>query len=960
MKAVSRGLIFLLIVGNFINIFPAARYWSGTASTDANNTGNWGTTSGGTGASVPSSSDSVVFDVNSSKTCSLTTDVSWKNVYSTTGWTKPFKQNKRTLTTAGFQNWDGAAGSAFTFDTTVTVAGDGDFHAGSGIPTQTVTSCDLVLNGTGNLDLDLNAGFRCRDLTCATTNKTTTVTSAATVTSANGPTRHLNVGAGTLTLNAYLGIITASTGTETDPFVINSATTIGGNGSGFLYVYSTKGSGSLTINIPKLKIGGSAGLFMIKNGAAKMKWNITDSISVGGNFSSYTSAAADTAFLLTNGNYIKVGGVFQIGANVASSSYYSDFGSSRVDVGSIASTYSTGSLNKIILNTSSWLVNGNCNFGTLATIDAGTSLITFKKTSTFTPNTATFYDVKMDSSGQTLTSNSLICNTFNMNSGNVSFGGNPLKTTSDQTFSGSGTYSCSYDTMTGNGNFYMGSTVGTYTNTSGLIDLRGTGDFNIQKTGVTVTRLKMAYAGQTTTNKSVKLVSGDSLSLKGGNFIQSGDTIDVQQNSTADNWQPDNTVLSGNGLIALTNTNAGTGTYNIPSTIGSGNLKLLIRNKANTGTATFNQNGNLSAGSIFMHKEGSSGKTIYNSNNYSITTDSTRNSTGFDVGNVNALDSLKINLGSSTIKTADLDVDNSTGKIKIDFGSSNFTTMDDTFSLTNIIPVIGTANFSFRGPTVVATTGQNLNNVTVNAPKDSTVKLLDNMNCSSFSVIEGSVNQNGKSIISSGGISFAGSGNIALNGGDTLTGNGNFQITTSGTVTGTGGYLDMRGTGTLSITSAGVNIPTMKLAYPSKTVTSTSGAFSSDFLRISGGTYTCNGSAGWNVGRLILTPVSTINFKSGLTYTVNNYTTGDWSGTIGNVNRFNVNGSANASLNNPAGITPSYLSVTKNNALRFVDMTVGVGNVNGGENNANWYFGGVVPVVKKIYKRISRLNILFQ
>ena len=81
-------LIFILLSILLLSFSSnaAKRYWRATSNSNWNNTANWSTSSGGTGgASVPSSSDYVIFDVNSTGTCTLDISVTVAQMKMTAG-----------------------------------------------------------------------------------------------------------------------------------------------------------------------------------------------------------------------------------------------------------------------------------------------------------------------------------------------------------------------------------------------------------------------------------------------------------------------------------------------------------------------------------------------------------------------------------------------------------------------------------------------------------------------------------------------------------------------------------------------------------------------------------------------------------------------------------------------------------------------------------------------------------
>jgi hypothetical protein len=199
----------------------ADRYWVGGSGTwNTTSTTNWSTSSGGSsGASVPTTSDNVIFDQNSTYTVTLTGALSCANLTVSQG-TVTFAQGTApTLTVAGTA-FNIKSGTVWNSTGTVTFTSTGSVT----ITTNSVTlSCGFTLNGAGgtftlagNLTLGTTRTFT---LTAGALVLSNNVLTAGIFSSSNSNTRSIDFGSsGKIVLNdssgTTLSILSMATSTN--------------------------------------------------------------------------------------------------------------------------------------------------------------------------------------------------------------------------------------------------------------------------------------------------------------------------------------------------------------------------------------------------------------------------------------------------------------------------------------------------------------------------------------------------------------------------------------------------------------------------------------------------------------------------------------------------------------------------------------------------------------------------
>jgi len=719
---------FFLILALFVaSAIADNRYWSGTLNTDWGNTANWGTTSGGTLASVPTEVDSVIFDNNSALNCSLSVADTVYKITSTTGWAKGFHQKSFALTTIGAISWDGTTGSFLTLNGVVTIMGNGDFHVGTGVATISFALADLYLKGSQNFDIDKVSG-QFRNLYISYSGKTTTVTGSALANQEGGFNNSLTLNGGTLTLSQSI-LYTGNS--NANPIVFASPTTI--NGTQGLKFYQSGAISSYTMNLPKLKMGGTTFFQVQRNATSRIIINQTDSVSVP-SILLVAGNATDTAIFYNTNNYpLTASTDLSIGPLVASTKTVFNAGSSVITCGTWgAITDNTGTSVDWNLGTSTWYIFGNATIRSIAKVFAGTSLVVFKKTASFTSNGQSFYDVRMDSAGQTLTlASNLTANSLNINTGGFSQSTFSVKTTGDQTYNGAGNYTLAADTIAGNGNYTIGSSVGTVTLTNNRVRLMGTGNLSINKAGLSFPKMTVAQTGKVTTNTStVKFNVSDSFMIGAGTLTNNGDTIGLMPASiTTPLTIAGGATINGSGMLSINDT-ANT-TIVLPAIAMTGTGTLALRNNG-AKAATFTMGGAISAPNVVLSKE-STGKLTINTGNYALS------STAGAImrGNSNATDTLHINYGSSAVTCKGFGLISGTGITKNDFGSSVWS-VGGNLVMPTANSIMGTSAWTMTSKATVSTNGNSFNKFIINSKPD-TVSFSGNLTTDTFRVEPGSV-----------------------------------------------------------------------------------------------------------------------------------------------------------------------------------------------------------------------------
>jgi hypothetical protein len=531
--------------------------------------------------------------------------------------------------------------------------------------------------------------------------------------------------------------------------------------------------------------------------------------------------------------------------------------------------------------------------------------------------------------------------------------GGKLVTTSTDSIANAGKVAL-YDSVivTGDGGFYLAANV-TWVAGGGSLSLRGTGTFSLLKNISTSSFLNIdcAYAGKTTTYESNidAAIQTGLLTVNSGTLVLNYYFYKRADNANLFAQTGTITSSSGKGFVIQ----YGTATaWNLPALTLGGNAYLYIANVSSGTSWTITQTGHITIGSSFSLLSALSNSPIifHTGTNpyYNITAGTYLSFTG------NASCNLTINLNSSTV-TCGTTFAATTSNNTINMGSSRISCGGSfTLGATDVVNA-GTSLVTFTNNATLTSAEKTLYDVAVSA---GTLTLADALKCNSITMSGGGFTSNAKTVYTTDDQTYNGGGALTINANDTCV--GDFHIGSGvGAIT-LGDTLALTGTGLLDIDKASTAFSPVICAYATKTTTITGSAANAYTLKTSTGTLAINTAAnitlgaGFTVGRLTIEPASNVILTSGQSYTVSEYTNGDWDGSAGNLVTITATtpGSA-ATIVNPAGITVRYMSVRDNTATNSIIAYTTLGNVDGG-GNALWVFtapGTTTNNETAIYKR---------
>lgn len=593
---------------------------------------------------------------------------------------------------------DGAGHSVTLTNSTITITGDGDFHIGSGVGTLSPSNCNLDLRGTGNLDIDkiLTSATVFGNVTCGYSGKTTTIQGDSTFYFNGTLTSSLG---GTVTFNVPTYIYWWGSGTIT-PYIQNGATW---NGTGS-YI-SCVPTGASTITLGEITLSGLAlGFLFYDASGVTVTYNMAGHLTSVGYFliRNNTNSSGTMIFNTNNYNitctsstrYFELAAI--LGANTGTITF--NAGSSIITVGdNFQTSKDVGATINLNLQTSQLFIREGLDLSGCTTVDAGTSTVTFNDTGTTTIISAGFslYNVVCNkSSAVNITlADALNCNTLTtLGSGNFNSGGFAINSISNILFDSTGTLTLTNSTVTiiGEGDFHIGSGVSTTTLSATILDLKGTGNFDIDKAKTRFHTLILAYSGKTTTITSFATYTGCNyyFTVGSGTLTIISNTFTTCYNANDVNcYNIDaSATINGSGSWLLW-INA-TGSVNIPAITATGTLTLNLQKQGGAALSTYNQTGHISAYAIVI--SGAVDTFVYNTNNYSLTT----TGTFIQLGNNNASSTSTFNFGSSIINilelrpytsgTTNINQENSTWNISGDLTYGTTWTLDAGTSTVNI------------------------------------------------------------------------------------------------------------------------------------------------------------------------------------------------------------------------------------------------------------------------------------
>jgi len=425
----------------------------------------------------------------------------------------------------------------------VTITGDGNFHIESTSGTVTLSSASIDLKGTGNLDIDKTPAQYWVNLTCSYNGKTTTHTGAVdfyysgVMTLASG---------GTFASGVNCAIYWLGSGTVT-PLVQNGATfSFAGNGNFRFYPL-----GASTITVPAITLGSGDFYFLDLSGAT-ITYNLTGHfLLTSGHLYFASQSSSSGIFNFNTGNYnITLNGAKNLYINQTTGTNTSTFvftmGSSVVTIagGAFLTSKDVGSLCTINMQTSAWSIDAQIDLTGVTTFTANTSSVTCIGTgnSTITSNGKSFYTVivaKASNSYTVTLADALSCNTLTSNSGasgNFTAATFDITSVSSVTLDSTGTLLLRAVLITGDGNFHIGSAVGATTLTNCTVEMRGTGNFDIDKTGLTFPSVKFNADGKTISSTGDANYTSTVLYVEPGTTVnwKNGITVTISSYTTGD------------------------------------------------------------------------------------------------------------------------------------------------------------------------------------------------------------------------------------------------------------------------------------------------------------------------------------------------------------------------------------------------------------------------------------------
>ena len=382
--------------------------WSALANSTWNVDANW------SGGHVPTSSEDVVFDITSTKNCTVDVSPSINSLTIAAAFTGTFDMSGQTMTIAANMSDHGATGvhtygNGFTFNGNSAAV---EFHPGAA---PVGTNAILTFNGTTAPTLAVNTDMSSKPF------KQLVLAASAVLTCGSG-TIYFK-GTGPLVFTGAGSTLTTGGSLYLYPTASSDLWTIGGvlNGTGQWRCYIS--ASSITVNVSAVNYTGSGALYLdFDTTRTNSTWMWTGNMSWGSGVPTMNGAGAGTIFDLN-------------GYNITTTS------SSGITFGAVNLTAAfymrTGTI-----TTTDFIINNyvgttfyfnDCNVamsknltigGTNPTIYAGNALITISGTSTITSATGkTLPTIKINAIGKLITlAANLTCNNFITMNGTVIYG----------------------------------------------------------------------------------------------------------------------------------------------------------------------------------------------------------------------------------------------------------------------------------------------------------------------------------------------------------------------------------------------------------------------------------------------------------------------------------------------------------------------------------------------------------
>lgn len=354
-------------------------YLTGASNQDS----SWAATTGGTkGATWPRESCDVFFDGNGNNAYASAASHTWRSATFAAAYTANATNSAKTMTTKYGVSQDGPGTYHWGSGLVVDSAG-ATVHVGSGVGTQTGTSCAITWNGTsGVMDDDKGVIFK------------------------------------SLTLGANV-ILTNSGGATTTYSLAGTPLTMGGGDSLAVnrnITFTNSGGGAFAALTGTNKISGSAGVTFTTNGSVSntmpaitttcnsVNWNFTGTGATGtltvsgaqshtGQLRVFASGTIGK-FTANTGNYAVSCGDFSFGVSTAGSCIgVLNCGSSAFTVTGLNGTTQNNGTDSINYQTSTWTNSGHHRTSPNAIVNPGTSVHTFTGADSVVSLNQRFYDI---------------------------------------------------------------------------------------------------------------------------------------------------------------------------------------------------------------------------------------------------------------------------------------------------------------------------------------------------------------------------------------------------------------------------------------------------------------------------------------------------------------------------------------------------------------------------------------
>jgi hypothetical protein len=452
------------------------------------------------------------------------------------------------------------------------------------------------------------------------------------------------------------------------------------------------------------------------------------------------------------------------------------------------------------MGSSQWLIGGSATFYSNWTVDCGTSNITATAAGILTSAGKTLYDITT-SAGVLTNSGTLTCHTLgSTGTGGFSMGAAAANVSSTVNFTGSGAHTLnSTFTQTGDANFTIASTVGTFTG-GGSLDLKGSGTVTINKAISTtyLLNITVAYPGKTVTYNGLMATSvlNGTFTINGGNLTCNG--ISTQCDSSTPFVFVAGYTLTLGGAAYIYIRNGTATTVNLPAWTSTGGSGLIIGKYADT-DVTWNMTGNINIGSatLYLYNHVTSNAYTFNTGlnpYYNITCGT------LYIGNDVAGTSI-INLNSSTITCTGYSGNTyNSGTTNVNYGSSQWAVGNGSFiEGSNHTVDSGTSLITFTNSASLVSAGKSLYDIKIDTP----TKILTNsgaLACHNLSITQGGFIQGTTAITCSGNFYYPGASNGTLDSTFTMTGlNKTWSLTSAGTVTTTSLVLTLQNNTTVVV-----------------------------------------------------------------------------------------------------------------------------------------------------------------